>query len=251
MHDLFDLTGKTAVITGAARGLGREMSIGLHDAGAEIVIMDILDQGAETAKEIGSTGAAAFFFKVNLMDEADMDRAFKEVVEKVGKVDILINCAGLTVRNSASEYTMEQWHKVMSVNMDAVFHMSQLAGNHMIENGGGRIINIASVVGVVGSEKNVAYSSSKGAVIQMSKSLSNEWAGKGVNVNVIAPGYYLTAINKDAMPEERKKRLLDRIPKGFMGDPAYLRGVAVFLAAPASEYVTGVVLPVDGGFLSR
>jgi 2-deoxy-D-gluconate 3-dehydrogenase len=251
MLQQFKLTGKKAIITGAARGIGRALAEALHDAGAEVTLLDILEQGEQTAKEIGSAGAKAHFVQCNLLNYQDLVQAFDTALRKMdGRVDILVNAAGIVLRSSAEEFAQTDWEKVVALNLSAVFYCSQLAGRVMLKQGSGKIINIASVTSFIGSDRNVAYSSTKGAVAQMTKSLSNEWAPRGLNINAIAPGYIATDINKDTSPE-RRAAITARIPKGRWGTPADLKGLAVFLAAPASDYMTGSVIPIDGGFLAR
>ena len=248
----FNLRGKKAIVTGAAQGLGRAMAEGLHEAGAEIVILDIMDKAVETAKAIGADGAKASFVKCNLLDRNDLRRGFAEAVKVLGgRLDILVNNAGGHARFPTLGYKMEDWDRVMGINLNAVFLLCQLAGEVMVPQGSGKIINVSSVCAWVGSLNGAAYAASKGAVAQLTKSLCIEWASKGVGVNAIAPGYIAgTDLNKD-MTDERRVSIAERIPIGHWGKPEDLKGMVVFLASEASNFVNGAVLPIDGGFLAR
>ena len=248
---LFDLTGRKVIVTGAASGLGKAMAEGLHEAGAEVVIIDVAASGAKTASKMGESGAAVHFIQADLLDRSQLNRSFDIALEKLsGDLDIIVNNVGMHIRKPAYGYQMVDWDKVLGLNLNTQFMFCQRAGEHMLQRGYGKIINIASVVGVTGGLNAAAYSASKGGVIAMSKSLSNEWAEKGIQVNVIAPGYIDTAINDD-IDAARKERLVERIPAGRWGYPDDLKGAVVFLASKASDYICGIVLPVDGGFLAR
>lgn len=250
--DRFSLNGKKAIVTGAAQGLGRAMAEGLHEAGAEVAIMDISDNAVKTALEISRTGAKVHAIKSNLLDRDDLKRGFNEAVQALGgTLDIIINNAGTHARYPTIGYKMEDWDRVLGVNLDAVFMLCQLAGEIMVKKGSGKIINISSIVAWVGSLNGVAYSASKGAVAQLTKSLCIEWASKGVNVNAIAPGYIAgTDLNKD-MDSTRIESIKERIPIGHWGTPDDLKGLAIFLASEASNFINGAVIPIDGGFLAR
>lgn len=250
---MFTLTGKKAIITGAAQGLGKAMATALHDAGAEVVILDISDQAQDTAAEIGKEGASVHAVKGNLMDRENLEEAFQEAVNKLeGRVDILINSAGLIERKSAMDFSLESWDRIFEVNVSAVFQLSRLAARIMIEQGSGKIINMGSILSFLGGFNAAAYSTSKGAIAQLTKSLSNEWAGHGIQVNAIAPGYMLTTMNDDIKNDEvRSPQINARIPAGRWGTPEDVTGTAVFLSSAASDYITGVVIPVDGGVLAR
>ena len=249
---LFDLTGRNAIVTGAAGGLGRAMAEGLHEAGAEIVIIDVAAAGAKTAAKIGKTGPPTHFLQADLSDRNQVELSFSAALEKLnGTLDIIVNNVGMHKRKQALGFPSEDWDEVIGLNLNTQFMFCQLAGRHMIEKGYGKIINIASIIGITGGLNAAAYSASKSGVIAMSKSLSNEWSDKGVYVNVIAPGYIGgTALNDD-MEDARKESITLRIPKGHWGCPDDLKGAVIFLASSASDYVCGSVLVVDGGFLSR
>ncbi len=250
--DKFSLKGKKAIVTGAAQGICRALAVGLHEAGAEVVIMDIQDKGAETAKQISAEGAAAYFVKANLLDRDNLRAAFAEAVEKLGgTLDILVNNAGGHARFPTIGYKMEDWDRVMEINLNSVFLLCELAGEVMVPKKYGKIINLSSVVAWVGSLNGAAYAATKGAVAQLTKSLCIEWAAHGVNVNAIAPGYIAgTDLNKD-MTDERRASIAERIPIGHWGEPDDLKGLVVYLASDASTFVNGAVYPIDGGFLAR
>ncbi|OAS14395.1 SDR family NAD(P)-dependent oxidoreductase [Paenibacillus oryzisoli] len=250
---MFDLTGKKAIVTGASRGLGRGMAAGLHHAGAEVVILDISDDAEATAKELGASGPAVYAVMGNLEDRKDRERAFSNSLELLGgKLDILINNAGVHDRRSCLDLPLEAWERVMEVNINAIYHLCKMAGELMLEQKSGKIINMGSMLSFIGGFNATAYAASKGAVAQLTKSLSNEWAGHGIQVNAIAPGYMDTSMNKDLHADAvRYPQVTSRIPAGRWGTPEDLQGIAVFLASPASSYITGTVIPVDGGYLVR
>jgi 2-deoxy-D-gluconate 3-dehydrogenase len=250
---MFDLTGKKAIVTGAGSGLGKGMATGLHKAGAEVVIIDINESARAAVEELGKEGAAVHYLKANLMDRQDLDRVFAEAVNVLGgRLDILINNAGMHDRRSCLDLPIEDWDKVIELNITAVFHLCKLAGGVMIPQGRGKIINMASMLSFIGGFNATAYAVSKGGVAQLTKSLSNEWAMKGIQVNAIAPGYMSTSMNSDLLQDEvRLPQINSRIPSGRWGTPQDLEGIAVFLASEESNYITGVVIPVDGGYLAR
>jgi 2-deoxy-D-gluconate 3-dehydrogenase len=250
---MFDLTGKKAIVTGAGNGLGRGMATGLHKAGAEVVIMDINENARASAEELGREGAPVHYIQGNLMDRQDLQRAFQEAVDLLGgRLDILINNAGMHDRRSCLDLPVEDWDKVIELNITAVFHLCKLAGGVMIPQGRGKIINMASMLSFIGGFNATAYAVSKGGVAQLTKSLSNEWAMKGIQVNALAPGYMSTSMNNDLLQDDvRLPQITSRIPAGRWGTPQDLEGIAVFLASEESNYITGAVIPVDGGYLAR
>lgn len=251
--NLFDLTGKKAIVTGGSQGLGRGMATGLHNAGAEVVIIDISDKALETAEQLSQEGAKVYAVKGNLMDRTDLERAFREAVQLLGgKLDILVNNAGTHDRRAALELPVESWDRVLELNITAVFQLCKLAGEVMTQQGNGKIISTASMLSFIGGFNATAYAVSKGGIAQLTKSLSNEWAGKNIQVNAIAPGYMATEMNTDLMADTvRMPQVSARIPAGRWGTPEDLEGVVVFLASDASNYITGAVIPVDGGYLVR
>lgn len=253
MINRFDLTGKKAIVTGASAGLGRGMAEALHDMGAEVVIIDIADTVYSTVQEIGKSGYSVYGIVGDLSNREDLQKVFDEAVKKLGgKLDILINNAGIQRRSKCEDFPMKYWDDVIEINLNAVFQLCKLAGNIMLNKGKGKIINMASMLSYFGGYTVPAYAASKGAVAQLTKALSNEWAGRGVNVNALAPGYMATTMNTALVnDEQRNEQILARIPKGRWGTPEDVKGVAVFLASDASDYINGAIIPVDGGFLSR
>lgn len=246
---LFDLTGKRALVTGAGnpRGLGRGIAQGLKEAGAEIAILARSERVFEVAKEDGFLAVQA-----DLSNREEVTRGFNEALGKLGTLDILVNCHGIQHRHKAEEFPVEDWEEIIEVNLTSVFLMCQLAAPVMFQQGYGKIINIASMLSFSGGVNALAYAASKGGVAQLTKALANEWAERGINVNAIAPGYMATDLTEPLIRNpERNKQILDRIPAGRWGTPDDLKGIAVFLASPASDYVHGAIMPVDGGWLSR
>jgi 2-deoxy-D-gluconate 3-dehydrogenase len=251
MKESFDLTGKVAIVTGSYQGLGRGMAIGLAEAGADVVLVD-RQEATETAGVIRSLGRKTLTFAADLMSIERIPSMVQKTVETFGRIDILINNAGTIRRTPAIDYSEKDWDDIMAVNAKTVFFFSQAVARDMMKRKSGKIINIASLLVFQGGIIVPAYAASKGAVAQITKALANEWAAHGINVNAIAPGYMATD-NTKALREDpvRSKAILDRIPAGRWGTPQDLAGVAVFLASPASDYVNGHVLVVDGGWLAR
>jgi 2-deoxy-D-gluconate 3-dehydrogenase len=251
--DSFRLDGKVALVTGSTRGLGQGAALALAEAGADIALLDRGD-AADTAQQLRALGSRVHVIRRDLIaaHPEELASAVDEVVTELGSVDILVNNAGTIRRSPAADYSATDWDDVLSVNLDAVFHLSQAAGRYMIAAGGGRIINVASMLSFQGGINVAAYTASKHAVAGLTKALASEWAASGVTVNAIAPGYMATdntaALRADV---EREKSIVSRIPAGRWGTPADLQGAFVFLASDASAYVTGTILPVDGGWLVR
>jgi 2-dehydro-3-deoxy-D-gluconate 5-dehydrogenase len=239
--DTFRLDGKVALVTGSASGLGAAIAVGLAQAGAAVACHGNRRAATETAEAIG--GGA--------------EDLFSQVKAKFGRVDILVNNAGTILRAAAEEVKLADWQQVLQVNLTSVFQLSQLAARDMIPRGGpgvncGKIVNIASLLSFQGGIRVPAYAASKGGVAQLTKALANEWAAKGIQVNAIAPGYFATT-NTEALQadETRNRQILERIPAARWGQPEDLAGAALFLSSPASNYVTGTVLTVDGGWMGR
>lgn len=252
--DLFDLKGKKAIVTGAAKetGLCFAMAQGLNRAGAEIVIMDVSDRLDKTLELAGGAAAGYHGVKANLMDNDDIARGFDEALGILGgRVDILVNGAGMQYRCPAIEYPMDKWNQILQVNLSSFFRLSQLAGKIMIAQGKGKIINVASMNSFLGGNIIPAYACSKGGVIQMTRALSNEWVELGVNVNAIAPGFMETELTIDLRNMEQAKEITTRIPIKRWGKPTDLQGATIFLASAASDYVSGIIIPVDGGYLGH
>lgn len=248
----FDLTGKTALVTGANTGLGQGLALGLAGAGADIVAAGRSDP-AETRAAVEKLGRAFAFVEADLADSGCAGSVIAEAEKRGGTVDILVNNAGTIKRNDALDFTEADWDAVMNVNLKTAFFLTQAAARRMIAAGRpGKVINIASMLSFQGGVRVASYTASKSGLAGLTKLLANEWAGKGINVNAIAPGYFATnntaALQAD---ETRNREILARIPAGRWGAPADLAGAAVFLAAPASDYVHGAILAVDGGWLAR
>jgi 2-deoxy-D-gluconate 3-dehydrogenase len=251
--DSFRLDGRVALVTGSSRGLGQAAALALAEAGADLALLDRGD-ASETIERAQSLGRRVHAMRCDFATAtaADLSSAVAEAVDALGGVDILVNNAGTIRRAPAVDYSESDWDEVLTVNLDAVFHLSQAAGRHMLARGSGRIINVASMLSFQGGVFVSAYTASKHAVAGLTKALANEWAASGVTVNAIAPGYMATdntaAIRADA---ERERSILARIPAGRWGTPADLQGAFIFLASDAAAYVTGAILPVDGGWLVR
>ncbi|MEF9853055.1 MAG: SDR family oxidoreductase [Hydrogenoanaerobacterium sp.] len=247
----FDLTGKKAIVTGAASGLSHGIAEGLMEAGAELVIVDISAHTEEAAKEFCARGFKAHAVRANLGNRDELTNAFNEALAMLGgRVDILVPAAGIQRRNKSEDFTMEDWDSVLNVNLSAVFMLCQLAGREMLKQESGKIINIASMLSFFGGYTVPAYAASKGGVAQLTKALSNEWARHGINVNAVAPGYMATSMNTKLIEDEaRNVEITNRIPARRWGTPDDLKGVTVFLASSASDYLSGAVIPVDGGYL--
>jgi len=252
--DRFKLDGKTALVTGARRGIGRAMAIGLAEAGADIVGVSasMASSGSDVERAVHATGRA---FKGYCCDFSDRS-ALREFIQKVKAdappIDILVNNAGTILRKPAAEHPDDDWDKVIEVNLNAQFILSREFGKQMVERGSGKIIFTASLLSFQGGITVPSYAAAKGGIATLTMALSNEWAGKGVNVNAIAPGYIRTdntaALQADPV---RNPAILSRIPQGRWGDPEDLAGAVVFLASEAANYVSGTILVVDGGWMGR
>jgi len=248
----FDLTGKTAVVTGCNTGLGQGMAVGLAEAGADIAGV-YRTETCETEKKIAALGRKFLPIKADLSTTEPVERIIGETVKEFSKVDILINNAGIIRRSDAVDFEEKDWDDVMSVNTRTLFFLSRLAAKQFIRQGSkGKIINIASMLSYQGGIRAASYTASKHAVMGLTRALSNEWAKYGINVNAIAPGYMET--NNTAPLRADKKRnaeILARIPAGRWGTQEDIKGPAVFLASSASDYVNGFTIAVDGGWLAR
>ena len=253
MNNLFDLAGMRALVTGGGRGLGRGLAEGLAEAGAKVVILGSSEGVHAAAAEMKDRGLDVTGLQGDLSQRDDIPALFERVLELLGGgIDILVNNAGVQRRNRCENFTLEDWDAVLGVNLHAVFVLCQLAGRKMLAQGSGKIINLASMLSFFGGFTVPAYSASKGGVAQLTKALSNEWAGKNIQVNAIAPGYMATEMNTALIQDEgRNKEILGRIPAGRWGTPADVKGLAVFLASAASNYISGAIIPVDGGYLSK
>jgi 2-dehydro-3-deoxy-D-gluconate 5-dehydrogenase len=250
LDQLFSLEGKVAIVTGASRGLGRAAAIALASAGAKVVLVG-RDETAlkEVRAEIGEMHSYPVIADVT--DPAKTVKIVTSTIQHWDRLDILVNNAGIIHRAPAVDYTAHDWYNVIDTDLNAVFNWSQMAGKIMIEQGSGKIINVASLLSFQGGLNVAAYAAAKGGVAQLTKSLANEWAKYNVNVNAIAPGYMLTeataALRSNA---ERSKQVFSRIPAGRWGEPNDLAGAIIYLASGASDYVNGHILAVDGGWLA-
>jgi len=251
MNRLFDLSGKTALVTGASTGLGRGMTLALAGAGADVLLVDHA-ANESVADEVRALGRRAHTITLDLARSGSADQAVERAVREFGKVDILINNAGIIRRSPAMDLTEKDWDEVMALNAKSVFFLAQAAARDMKKRRYGKIINVASILAFQGGILVPSYAASKGAVAQLTKALANEWAPEGIGVNAIAPGYMATN-NTKALREDpaRSRAILERIPAGRWGVPEDLQGAVVFLASAASDYVSGHVLVVDGGWLAR
>jgi 2-deoxy-D-gluconate 3-dehydrogenase len=247
----FSLAGKVALVTGASRGLGAGMALGLATAGADVVVHASTD-ASDTADAIARLGRRAAAVAADLRDPSAPARLAADALAAYGRIDILINNAGVIRREAAAEHTDEDWDAVIEINLSSVFRLSRAIGRHMLERGSGKVINVASLLSFQGGVTVPGYAAAKGGVAQLTKALANEWAGQGINVNAIAPGYMVTNNTARLRADEARTRQIgERIPAGRWGTPADLAGAAVFLASAASDYVNGHVLAVDGGWLGR
>lgn len=252
MSSLFDLSGKSAVVTGAKQGLGQAMAVALAEAGADIVAVD-REPEDETAELVQARGRRFHAIKADLSDASLCEDIIAEAVDQHGRVDILLNNAGTIRRTPAVDFSEKDWDDVMNVNLKTVFFLSQAAARQMFKDGTrGKIINIASMLSFQGGFIVASYTASKHGVAGITKLLANEWAGKGINVNAIAPGYFATANTAQLRADPvRSAEILGRIPAGRWGEPSDLGGTAVYLASSASDYVNGSIVAVDGGWLCR
>ncbi len=252
--DLFRLDGKVAVVTGCRRGIGRAMSLALADAGADIVGVSrqLEPEGSHLKEEIRRRGRRFRGYACDFADRQALYAFLARLQEDVPVIDILVNNAGMILRHPAAAYPDKDWDRVLEVNLNAPFVLSREIGARMVSRGAGKIIFTASLLSFQGGITVPAYAASKGAVAQLTKALANEWAGRGVQVNAIAPGYIRTD-NTAALQQDtaRNASILARIPAGRWGEPEDLMGAVIFLASRASDYVSGTVLTVDGGWMGR
>ena len=254
MSKAFDLSGKTALVTGCKRGIGKAMAIGLAEAGADIIgVSASLEQsGSEVEREVKAQGRKFRAYQCDFKDRTALYDFIRQVNLDVPIVDILVNNAGNILRKPAAEHPDEYWDEIIEINLSAPFILAREFGKKMIDRGAGKIIFTASLLTFQGGITVPGYASSKGGIGSLTKALANEWAGKGVNVNAIAPGYIATdntsALRSD---EVRNASILSRIPAGRWGNADDLKGATVFLASPASDYVHGTIITVDGGWMGR
>lgn len=249
--DMFNLDHKTAVVTGANTGLGQAIAIGLAGAGASVIAVG-RSSCAETVDAISDAGGACHEIRADLATTQPIQSIIDETVKTFGGLDILVNNAGIIRREDSIEFSEKDWDDVLNVNLKVAFFLAQAAARVMIKNGGGKIINVASMLSFQGGIRVPSYTASKSGLMGITKTLANEWAAHNINVNAIAPGYMATnnttALRDD---ETRSREILGRIPAGKWGKPEDLSGAAIFLASAASDYVHGTTLAVDGGWLAR
>ncbi len=249
---MFELKGKKAIVSGGAQGLANAMAEGLMEAGAEVTIIDMSPKTKEVAAGFTERGFLCHGLIANLGLEEAREEAVAACIETMGGLDIIVNAAGIQRRHRSEEFPLSDWEAVINVNLTAVFSMCQHAAKHFLKNGGGKIVNIASMLSYFGGYTVPAYAASKGGVAQITKAFANEWADKGINVNALAPGYMDTPMNVALVNDpDRNEEILKRIPAKRWGKPADLKGPVVFLASPASDYLNGAIIPVDGGYLGR
>lgn len=253
MNDMFDLTGKKAIVVGGAGDLGYGMLEAIVEAGAESVVIDLSDRVFEYAKQLNERGYKVYPLKVDISSRDEIKKSYAKSMELLGnKVDIMINAAGIQRRHPSEEFPEKDWDDVIAVNLTAPWLYMQLAANTMIPNGGGKLITVSSIQSFCGGITIPAYTATKGGLMQLAKTLSNDWARKGINVNCVAPGYMATQLNTALLADEKRSaEILSRIPQQRWGTPNDLKGITVFLASSASDYVNGVTIPVDGGYLGR
>ena len=250
MENLFDLSGKVAIVTGTSRGLGQYFGRALAGAGADLVITSRdVSRLTPFKEEIEALGRRALPVKLDVLNETDIANIVRAAIDEYGKIDILINNAGLNIRHPAVEFTWKEWDTVLNTNLKGSFFVAQAVGKEMMKRKYGRIVNIGSCTCVFGMEGIGPYCASRGGVLQMTRSLAAEWGRHGVTVNVLAPGWFKTAQNKVLYDNIKwVEYITDRIPLGRPGQPNDLDGTVIFLASDASAYVTGQIILVDGGF---
>ena len=254
VKEMFDLRGKIAIVTGGGRGIGVKMAEGLAEAGANVVLCSRKRENCQkAAEEIAKMGVKTLALPCDVKSPKEIQSVLDTTLKEFGRLDILVNNSGANWGAPAEEYPLEGWQKVMETNMTGVFLFCQIAGRVMIRQKIGTIINIASIMGMIGMESDaaeaIAYSTSKGALIAFTKDLAAKWAKHKIRVNAIAPGWFPTDMTEWVL-ENHGKKLLSHIPMGRFGEGDELKGATVYLASEASRYVTGVIIPVDGGYLA-
>jgi 2-dehydro-3-deoxy-D-gluconate 5-dehydrogenase len=250
--DSFRLDGKVAIVTGATTGIGRAAALGLAEAGADIVALGNTQSPEATSQAVLAVGRRSLAFQGDVTNSAFQDHVVNKVLVEWGHVDILVNNAGTTVRTPAVDFAEADWDRVINLNLTALFRMCQRVGGQMLKQRRGKIINVASIASFIGGTNIPAYAASKGGVAQLTKALANEWASFNVNVNAIAPGYIRTDMTRPLYDDPvRSKEILTRVPAQRWGKPEDLTGAITFLASPASDFVHGHIMVVDGGWMAR
>lgn len=254
MANLFNLTSQVALVTGGVGGLGRPIAAGLAGAGATVAVADlVLDQAEAVLAEIAAAGQQGVALPLDVTSAASVQAVVDRLLADFGRIDILVNCHGVTKRTAAVDFSAADWDRIIAVNLTGTFICCQMVGRVMIQQGRGSIINLASIGGLVGLPTSVAYCASKGGVVQLTRTLGVEWAPLGVRVNAVAPSSFNTPMVRrvlDAEPEYRE-RVVSKIPIGRIAEPEEIVGTVIYLASPAASMVTGAVLSVDGGYTAQ
>jgi len=249
----FTLETKIAIVTGAARGIGREIALVFAHSGAHLILVDLLEKElTKTAKEIGRIGRKNLSIAADISNTKEIKRLIRDVLSEFDRIDILVNNAGVIDNNPATKVTEEQWDKTLDVNLKGLFFLSQAVGRHMIKKRRGKIINIASQAGVVALDNHAAYSASKAGIISITKTLALEWGKFNINVNAIAPTVILTPLGRKAWADpQARSEMLKKIPLGRFGQPSEVASIALFLASEASSLITGSTIMADGGYTAH
>jgi len=249
----FSIVGKIAIVTGAARGIGREIALVFAHFGAHLILVDVLEKELmKTTKEVDRIGKKNLSIAADLSRIKEIKRLIRDVLNEFSRIDILVNNAGVIDNNPATEVTEEQWDKTLNVNLKGLFFLSQAVGKHMIKQGGGKIINIASQAGVIALHNHAAYSASKAGIISITRTLALEWGKFNINVNAIAPTVILTPLGRKAWADpQARAEMLKKIPLGRFGEPSEVASIALFLASEASNLITGSTIMADGGYTAH
>ncbi len=250
----FDLSGRVAIVTGGNGGIGLGMARGFAEAGAHVVVAARnRAKSAQAVNELETLGAQAIAVQVDVAQERSVNALMAATVDRFGRLDILVNNAGINIRKAPEVYTLEEWHQIIETNLTSAFLCSKAAYPHLVSAGGGKIINVGSMLSIFGASFAAAYGASKGGIVQLTKALASAWAKDRIQVNAILPGWIDTDLTRQARKDVPglNERVLARSPAGRWGMPDDLAGVAVFLASPASDFVTGAVIPVDGGYSTQ
>jgi len=250
--DSFKLTGKNALVTGSSRGMGAAIAIALAEAGANVALHASQSVPGDVIDQVAASGSRTVALSADLSHPDNAPQLVEDTIRAFGSIDILVNNAGITRRAPAVDYSISDWDDVLATNLTCVFRLCQSAGRAMLAQGSGKIVNIASLLSFQGGITVPAYAAAKGGVAQLTKALANEWSARGVQVNAIAPGYVATELTQALQNDEnRNRQILERIPAARWGSPQDVAGAAVFLASSASNYISGHILAVDGGWLAR
>lgn len=246
---LFSIEKKVALVTGAANGMGQAIAIAMAAQGAQVVGVDYAPCSATASRIQNGTFKE---IRANLANKAEIESCIEQTLSWFGRLDILVNCAGIIRREAAEDFSEKDWDDVLGLNLKSVFLLCQHAGRVFLKQGSGKIINIASLLSFQGGIRAISYTAAKSGIAGITRTLANEWAARNINVNAIAPGYIATALNVQLQNDpKRSQEILTRIPAGRWGKPDDVAGTAIFLASPASDYINGTVIVVDGGWMSR